>query len=210
MSGIGTPGAPGSEPLRLRLGGALFRARGWVPVPLALGLALAARPPGWLALPGLLLTLSGLGLRLWAVSAIGPGSRRRDDAVGPLASEGPYKYSRNPLYLGNLILWAALAAFSGHLLAIPAVLLPLWIHYQLIIRWEEARLGATLGEPYRAWAARTSRWLPRPGGVGERPEPPSRAALRVAWRSERSTRLACLALTALVLGAGLLRDAGPR
>lgn len=185
----------------LRLGALLFRLRGLAPLPVIAALLALARPPGGLAVAALPLALAGLALRLWAVSHIGPGSRRRDDAVGALSTTGPYAWVRNPLYLGNLLLWASAATQSGRPLAIPLVLLAFGLHYGAIVRWEEARVSAVHGEAWRAWSARTPRWIPRPPG---RPGPPG--DWRAAWRSERSTRLATLALSGGLLLIGALRD----
>ncbi len=183
-----------------RLGAALFRARGWIPVPAVLLLAWTARPPGGWALPGAALILCGLVLRAWAVAHIGPGSRRRSGDVGALACTGPYARCRNPLYLGNLLLWAGVGLVGGSPGVALLVVSALALHYALVVRWEEARLAEALGEPYRAWAARTPRWLPFGGPAGEAP-----GDWRAAWKSERSTRLAALAVLGAVLGAGILR-----
>jgi protein-S-isoprenylcysteine O-methyltransferase Ste14 len=54
---------------------------------------------------GALLSLAGLGIRAWA-----SGHLRKDKS---LAVSGPYRYTRNPLYLGNLILGISLSVGSG-------------------------------------------------------------------------------------------------
>jgi hypothetical protein len=96
---------------------------------------------------------------------------------------GPYAIVRNPLYIGNLCLWAGL----GVLLWPWALVAPLLLgaEYLFIVRWEEHNLRSQLGAPYDAYCARVSRWLPRPsaaGGLG-------RWDGRMALRSERSTLL---------------------
>ena len=44
-------------------------------------------------------------LRLWGVHHIGVISRTRSDRLGPLVASGPFALVRNPLYLGNIMLW---------------------------------------------------------------------------------------------------------
>lgn len=174
-------------------------------MPLALLMMALATPPGpaLLAL-GFALEACGLGLRLWGVAHIGPGSRRRSAEVGRLALTGPYRHLRNPLYLGNLLCWAGLACWTGRLLCLPLALGPLLLHYTLIVRWEERRLAAELGAPYEAWRERVPRWLPTPVPVG----PPGPGDWRTALRSERSTHLVSLLLAVAILGAGVATGAG--
>lgn len=170
------------------LGGWLFARRGWLPVPLVFGILLF-EPRFWLA--GLLIVGLGEALRLAAVGHIGLPSRTFGDDVGPLVDTGPYAWVRNPLYLGNLLLWAGLGVVSwpAALLVVPV----LAAYYAAIVRWEEANLEVTLGESYRAYRARVPRWLPRPpAGYA-----PAGWSARRALRSERSTML----VLALVLGA---------
>lgn len=162
----------------LDLGGWFFRNRGWLPVPLGL-LLLVPEPAPRLAGFGLL--LAGEGLRLWAVGHIGRRSRTRGEAVGELVREGPYARVRNPLYVGNLLIWAGFGvlAWPAALLIVPL----LGAYYGVMVRWEEQRLLASIGAPYAEYLASVPRWVPlgapRPG----------RWDGREALRSERGTFL---------------------
>ena len=130
-----------------RIGRVLFRHRAWVPLPgLAWLLAVAHPTVASLAAGGGLAVL-GEALRLWAVRHVGPASRTRGDTVGPLARGGPYRWSRNPLYVGNLLLWGGLvlAAASPAGIVVPVLLA---VHYRLIVGWEEERLQAIHGASY--------------------------------------------------------------
>lgn len=175
------------------LGRWLFERRGWLPVPL-LALLLAGEPHHWA--PGLVIVAVGEGIRLAAVGHIGLPSRTRGADVGALVDTGPYAWVRNPLYVGNLLLWAGLGvvAWPAALVVVPL----LCAYYAVIVRWEEANLAARLGEPYLRYKARVPRWLPRPPGE------PSGGAWSVtkALRSERSTLLALAAVLALVGARG--------
>jgi protein-S-isoprenylcysteine O-methyltransferase Ste14 len=172
------------------VGAWLFKNRGWLPVPLLVAM-LATRPTSWW---GLAIMALGEGVRLWAVGHIGTPSRTRGDDVGVLVDTGPYARVRNPLYVGNLLLWAGLGVVTWPwaLVAVPALLL----HYTLIVRWEEANLAVRLGPPYAAYLARVPRWLPL--GAPRR----GRWDVRRAFRSERSTLLALAAVTAVLLARG--------
>jgi protein-S-isoprenylcysteine O-methyltransferase Ste14 len=175
----------------LRLGGSLFRHRGWLPVPFLVGIVAWGHPsPGTLLL-GMALSLPCELLRLWAARSIGPASRTRGETPGPLALAGPYRLSRNPLYVANIALYACFALASAWL---PAALLPLlaMVHYHFIVRWEEQRLLLVHGEAYRALQQRVPRWLGRPRSDAAQPSPHS--SWSAALRAERGTLAALLAI----------------
>jgi protein-S-isoprenylcysteine O-methyltransferase Ste14 len=110
---------------------------------------------------GIALVLTGELLRLWAVRQIGTVSRTRSDRLGPLVSTGPFAYVRNPLYLGNIALWAGFCLNAGFIRLTILVIAVLGVVYHAIVRWEESLLETRLATGYRAYAARVPRWLPR-------------------------------------------------
>lgn len=121
--------------------------------------ALVSPPARWIA--GAVLVAAGLGLAVWAM--------RRFKAAGtnvptPLpatavVTDGPYRFSRNPIYVGGTLTYLGLAALADSLwvLVLVAPLL-IVLRYGVIAR-EEAYLEAKFGEPYRAYKARVRRWL---------------------------------------------------
>jgi len=187
-----------------RLGGWLFRHRTIIPLPLAAAVLLLrigeAPPSKWLIASGIGLTLAGEAIRLWAVHHIGAISRTRSDRLGPLIAAGPFAVIRNPLYVGNIALWAGFALAARLLWLVPAIGVVLAVEYHAIVRWEEERLEARFGVEYRAYAARVPRWLPR-GNRGDRGI--RRGQLAFSWRetlfSERGTLIAMAAGYALLL-----------
>ncbi len=143
----------------------------WPPV--AIGLPLLA---GWLATArwGDPLTLGewrvGLGWVLLAFFVVWNGwslwlFARHETGLLPggatnaLIEEGPYRLSRNPLYVGLLALYLALALLVPSVWALAlfpaAVLLVLWG----AVRPEERFLHERFGESYDAYARRVRRWL---------------------------------------------------
>ncbi len=145
------------------IGGWLFRRRTWLPLPVVAALLLI--PPKTHPTPFLLWSGAGIVgggelLRFWAVRHIGVISRTRRERLGPLVSTGPFGWNRNPLYVGNLALWAGFTVSSGLLWLLPGVVLLLAVEYHAIVRWEEGLLEARLGEAYRAYASDVPRWVP--------------------------------------------------
>jgi protein-S-isoprenylcysteine O-methyltransferase Ste14 len=77
-----------------------------------------------------------------------------------LVTGGPYRFCRNPMYLGHLIFLGGLAFALGSWLA-AAVLVFHAAWFDRRVRDDEARLTALFGDPYREYLARVKRWIPR-------------------------------------------------
>ena len=146
-------------------------------MPLLVALLLVARPTALGGWAGLAVVALGEGIRITAVRYIGPVSRTRGSEVGALALGGPYRRSRNPLYVANLVLYLGVALASAHWLGL-VVLGAMCLHYHWVVSWEERRLLASHGDDYRAYLRRVPRWL---GWRATGPAMPP--------RSERSTLL---------------------
>lgn len=179
-----------------RIGETLFRNRGWLPVPFLLVPLLA---PGkqtlatWLV--GLLIVLVGELIRTCGVAAAGTVTRRRSRDVQRLVTYGIFSWCRNPLYLGNLLIWIGFTVVSGvHWFIIPAILI-FSLEYTLIVRYEEGVLESIFADEYLAYKKRTPCWIPRsPVEVQRGPHDWKEAIL-----SERSTLLQYMALSAAFL-----------
>jgi protein-S-isoprenylcysteine O-methyltransferase Ste14 len=153
----------------VRLGGWLFRKRTSIPLPIIAALLLIPpRQPdsaaNWLVLAGLPVVAAGELVRLWGVRHIGSVSRTRSERLGPLVDHGPFALVRNPLYVGNILLWMGFAISARLPWLAPVFLLLLALEYHAIVRWEERLLESRMGEPYRLYLQRVPRWIPRPGG----------------------------------------------
>lgn len=123
-------------------------------LPTPFGAAWAPWVGAGLALVGLGLMGAALPQFLRARTTVMP-----DQQPAALITTGPYRFSRNPIYLGDVILYAGLAirwqAWAA-LLLLPVLA---WVLSWRFIRPEEARLRARFGADFDAWAARTRRWL---------------------------------------------------
>ena len=188
-----------------RAGGWLFKRRSWLPLPLVAALLLipppaptSGPPAATLWILGLLVVAAGEGIRLWGVHHIGAVSRTRSDRLGPLIAAGPFARVRNPLYIGNILLWTGFAISARLLWLAPIIVVLLVLEYHAIVRWEEDLLRRRMGEPYARYLAEVPRWLP---SFRARTSA-SQADAAFSWRqtlfSERGT------LIAIVLGVLLL------
>ena len=197
-------------PVVVRLGGWLFRQRTWLPLPIAAALiVIPASPassvrPFWIA--GLALIVAGEALRFWSVHHIGAISRTRSDRLGPLVATGPFAFVRNPLYIGNIALWAGFAVIAQLLWLAPAIVLLLAFEYHAIVRWEETLLAARLGEAYREYCRRVHAWLPS-WQVRAASRPPTTFSWRQTLFSERGTLIAIAVGFALLYAKSLIASA---
>jgi protein-S-isoprenylcysteine O-methyltransferase Ste14 len=86
----------------------------------------------------------------------GPGLEVPPDRI---VDVGPYRYVRNPMYLGHLIFMAGLAVTFQSWLAVALLVFHIaW--FQKRVLKDEARLESRFGEPYLAYKARVKRWIP--------------------------------------------------
>ncbi|NOY05951.1 MAG: isoprenylcysteine carboxylmethyltransferase family protein [Chlorobi bacterium] len=142
----------------------LFRNRSYTPVPwLILMLWFAdPNPPGILL--GLLLVCLGEGLRAWGVSYAGVETRTTGDVgASRLVTSGPFAFVRNPLYLGNIIIYTGLGVMSWAWWPWLPLAAVIWflVQYYLIVKEEERFLEQTFGEEYRQYRKRVPAFFPR-------------------------------------------------
>src|SRR4051812_13155668 len=124
-----------------RLGAVLFRNRSWLPVPFVLvALAAPAHPTrgNWIA--GAVLIVIGEWIRLAGVAAAGTVTRRRSRDVQRLVTYGIFGWMRNPLYVGNFLIWMGFVIASGVLWFLPIAIVIFAIEYTFIVRYEEGVL----------------------------------------------------------------------
>ena len=137
----------------------------------ALGLARASTLV-W-AVPGAVLPAIG-----WALVALAAGLMalaagrflRHRTTIVPhrvpdrLITDGIFAYSRNPIYLADVILLAGFILTWGAHLAWPLVPALAWVLHRRFILPEETRLRATFGAEAEAYLTRTGRWFKVPQG----------------------------------------------
>jgi protein-S-isoprenylcysteine O-methyltransferase Ste14 len=105
---------------------------------------------------GLFLYLDGLATARFRSAGTSPLPMRPSTA---LVTSGPYRFTRNPMYVGMAALYAAVAVATGviwALIALPVVLVAI---DRLVIAKEEPYLEARFGEAYRDYRRRVRRWV---------------------------------------------------
>jgi protein-S-isoprenylcysteine O-methyltransferase Ste14 len=86
----------------------------------------------------------------------GPGISVPPDRI---VEAGPYRWVRNPMYLGHLIFFAGIALTLGSWLAL-AVLAFHAFWFDRRVRKDEAHLAQLFGDSYRDYCRRVKRWIP--------------------------------------------------
>jgi protein-S-isoprenylcysteine O-methyltransferase Ste14 len=76
-----------------------------------------------------------------------------------LTFEGPFRFSRNPMYLGMALALAGLAMIGNALWPLLALIPAIWWMQTQVIAKEEAYLEAKFGAPYLAFKQRVRRWI---------------------------------------------------
>jgi protein-S-isoprenylcysteine O-methyltransferase Ste14 len=110
---------------------------------------------------GAVLVSAGLGVMIWGIvtflfaqTAIYP-----DRPARQLVTFGPYRFTRNPMYVGLTIAYIGAAAVVNSawpIVLLPVVLLGLFV---FVMRKEERYLFAEFGDEYATYRRRVRRWL---------------------------------------------------
>lgn len=117
------------------------------------------RPPAaYLGLLPIALGVLLVGAAVARFRRVGTGLRPGSEPT-VLVREGPYRFSRNPMYLGMTLVLIGAALLTGALSALPVPLLFLALVHTLFVRKEERRMEDAFGEVYRAYRRRTRRWI---------------------------------------------------
>ena len=118
----------------------------------------AAVPAGWLG--GAVLAIA-VALFAWAIATVTRAGSNvpTNKPTTSIVDTGPYRFTRNPIYLGMMLGLAGLAiAFDSLWLLLTLVPFAFVIRYGVVAR-EEAYLERKFGEFYRRYRIRVRRWL---------------------------------------------------
>jgi protein-S-isoprenylcysteine O-methyltransferase Ste14 len=160
---------------------------------------LLARPTLISMLAGFAVLASGELLRLWGVSIAGSETRTTGPVGGTyLITRGPFAHVRNPLYLGNMLMYLGLGIMSNVLwLSVAAMVYFFW-QYSMIVSLEEEYLVRTFKEEFIRYCASVPRFVPRLGRYAAGSNPQPETDVRRGLQSEKRTLQAIAILTLLL------------
>jgi protein-S-isoprenylcysteine O-methyltransferase Ste14 len=108
-----------------------------------------------------LIAAKAAAFRIWGTAYLGPGTVNNSEMkAGSVMAAGPYRYVRNPLYLGSWGMIGAMVFLMPPTGALFTMVL-LTVFLMRLILAEEAFLTEQLGEPYRNYLNAVPRLIPR-------------------------------------------------
>ena len=126
---------------------------------------IAIKIPHPFNLIGVLIILLGLLLNAWAnyyllvVKKIGLKDREPFHVPLALAFEGPYKYSRNPIYLSAVMMVIGTGILFKSITALIVGVGLYFVFGRWFVRWEEKKLKEKFGQEYVDYKSRVRRWI---------------------------------------------------
>lgn len=181
-----------------------FKFRGFTPVPLVIVVLIFAKPTITSLLWGIGIMIMGEMIRIWGVAYAGGATRTRDVGAPFLVTTGPFARVRNPLYLGNLLMYSGAALTANTWL--PWLVFVTWIffgiQYHLIVDLEEEKLAELFGDQYSKYKSQVPRFIPSIRPLNDQTE--TRPNYAMALKSEKSTFMSFTTILILMIGKMLI------
>lgn len=190
-----------SEPFDIRAW--MFKNRSYTPLPFLLVMIVFAEPTVTSLLLGFVIVLLGESIRFWGVSIAGAETRTTGSVGGTyLITTGPFGHVRNPLYVGNMLMYAGVGVMSMALFPWLLIIACIWflVQYSLIISREEEYLRGHFGAAYEEYLKNVPRLLPRLSPYRSAAPPPKHLNFAEGLASERRT-LQAMSLVTLIIVA---------
>ena len=141
-----------------------FKNRSFTPIPVAISIIYFAQPDNPNILIGFVILLLGELIRMWSVSYAGGETRTTNVGAPSLCTAGPYGYVRNPIYVGNMLMYLGIVIIAGSpnvtLMALTTMTFFI-IQYSLIISLEEQKLDELFGLEYVTYKKNVRAIFPR-------------------------------------------------
>lgn len=142
----------------------IFELRSYTPLPFLIVMVAFAEPTITTLAAGFTVALLGEAIRFWGVSICG-SETRTTGVVGAtnLITDGPFGHVRNPLYVGNILMYLGVAVMSNALVPYLVIAVFVWfvLQYHLIVSREEEHLRTAFGPEYDTYCQNVPRFIPR-------------------------------------------------
>ena len=173
-------------------------------------MVLVATPTVFSLAGGLLIVATGELIRMWGVAIAGSETRTTGPVGGTyLITTGPFSYVRNPLYVGNILMYFGAGVMANTpILALIALIFFFW-QYSLIVSLEEEYLRKTFTNEFIEYCRAVPRFFPTlskyTGGRHEQP--------KLNWKrgmvSEKRSLQAIIILTLVLMIFWYVRGKSP-
>ena len=142
----------------------------WILLSLEFAVGIVRHPSLTIRVASILLASAGALLQFWCIALFhvsGMGTPSPAFAPKKLVTRGPYAWVRNPMNLGELLVFVALAAwFASPFLLAYTIIAALTFH-SFIVKWEEPQHLRRFGKEYLTYESRVSRWIPKLKRAGQ-------------------------------------------
>tara|TARA_B100000586_G_scaffold44408_1_gene28742 strand:+ start:651 stop:1235 length:585 start_codon:yes stop_codon:yes gene_type:complete len=142
----------------------LFSNRSFTPIPLVLVILYLSSLSYPYFIIGIGLIVVGESIRIYGVRFAGGATRTREVGAPSLCTSGPYSRCRNPLYLGNMIIYCGVVLMAGGQFLWPLLFIVFFffmLQYSMIISLEEETLVKLFGNEYQLYRESVPRLFPR-------------------------------------------------
>ena len=141
----------------------VFKYRSYTPIPFVILMLVFQKANIESLIIGFAITLIGELIRLWGVSYAGSETRTTGAVGGTyLIISGPFAYVKNPIYLGNILMYFGFGVMSLALFPYLQILALIFFYFQyyLIIKREEGYLREQFGEEYEKYYNAVPKLIP--------------------------------------------------
>ncbi len=186
----------------------VFNYRSYTPLPFLLVMVIFAKPTLTSLAVGFAIILLGEAIRFWGVSIAGSETRTTGTVGGTyLITNGPFAFVRNPLYVGNMLLYIGVGVMSMALFPWLLIVATIWfyIQYTLIVSKEEEYLAERFGADYEHYRRSVRRFSPRSTPYVAPNPPPKQVRTSEGFASERRTLQAIGLVTLVIVGMYIIQ-----
>jgi protein-S-isoprenylcysteine O-methyltransferase Ste14 len=187
--------------LKQKLGKLLFKNRSYTPIPFLIIMIIFQKATLASIIAGLVLVIIGELFRFWGVAYAGSITRTTSGVgANQLIVSGAFAHLRNPLYLGNILIYFGVGVMSMALapyLQIIALLFFIFQYY-LIIAEEEEFLTKNFGEKYAVYKSHVPTLFPRFSAFKNEDSDKQTCNLIAGLKSETRT-LQAIVITSLII-----------
>jgi len=179
-----------------------FNFRSYTPIPFLILMLVFQKATVTSMIIGFLIALTGELIRLWGVSWAGSETRTTGGVGGTfLIVSGPFAYVRNPLYVGNILLYTGSGVMSLALFPYLQIFALLFFSFQyyLIVKEEELFLITKFGKEFKDYIKSVPRFFPRitPYKIKDVLQP--ELNVKAGLRSEKRSMQAFFIVTVLLI-----------
>ena len=142
----------------------LFSNRSFTPIPLVLAILYLSSLSYPYFIIGIGLIVVGESIRIYGVRFAGGATRTREVGAPSLCTSGHYSRCRNPLYLGNMIIYCGVVLMAGGQFLWPLLFIVFvffTLQYSMIISLEEETLVKLFGNEYQLYRESVPKLFPR-------------------------------------------------